>query len=96
MRPTILGDGGSIGEVCQPFERLSTAVHPELGEDPFQVMLDRLRRQAELFGDGWPYGIEANRVSLDAFLETAHAQGLVSRRYSIEEIFAPRLPEGLR
>ncbi len=51
---------------------------------------------AELFGDAWPYGIRANRRSLEAFLDTAQQQGLTRRRYTIEEIFAVGLPEGLR
>ncbi|MGE0735476.1 MAG: 4,5-dihydroxyphthalate decarboxylase [Alphaproteobacteria bacterium] len=39
-------------------------------------------------GDFWPYGIEANRVTLTAFLDYAYEQGVCHRRLTIEEIFA--------
>ncbi|GAB3629758.1 hypothetical protein [Pandoraea terrae] len=37
--------------------------------------------------DVWPYGVEPNRVTLDAFLNFAHAQGVTPYRMSIEEVF---------
>ena len=48
-----------------------------------------LARQAqEMFGkDYWPYGIEPNRTSLDAFLQYAYEQGVCHRRLAIEELF---------
>lgn len=39
--------------------------------------------------DIWPYGVEANRTTLRAFLDYAHEQGVCHRRLEIEEIFAP-------
>ncbi len=36
----------------------------------------------------WPYGIEANRVTLDAFLQYTFEQGTCHRRLRVEEIFA--------
>ena len=36
----------------------------------------------------WPYGVEANRVTLDAFLQYAFEQGTCHRRLRVEEIFA--------
>lgn len=43
-----------------------------------------------LFGhDFWPYGLEANYVTLEAFLGYAHEQALCQRRLSPEELFAP-------
>jgi hypothetical protein len=41
--------------------------------------------------DWWPYGISANRATLDTYLRYHHEQGLSSRRWQIEEIFAPEL-----
>jgi 4,5-dihydroxyphthalate decarboxylase len=38
--------------------------------------------------DHWPYGIAANRKTLDTFLRYHHEQGL-SRLYTVEEIFVP-------
>jgi 4,5-dihydroxyphthalate decarboxylase len=38
-------------------------------------------------GDPWPYGVEANRQTLDCFLDCVVEQGLVGRRMDIEELF---------
>lgn len=43
-----------------------------------------------LFGeDFWPYGVEANRVTLEAATRYSYEQGLSSRKLSVEELFAP-------
>jgi 4,5-dihydroxyphthalate decarboxylase len=39
--------------------------------------------------DIWPYGIRANRPTLEAFLRYSHDQGLAKRLMKPEEIFAP-------
>ena len=45
-----------------------------------------------LFGDDWwPYGVEANRTSIDAFLRWHHEQGLSRRRLTCEDIFVQEL-----
>jgi 4,5-dihydroxyphthalate decarboxylase len=41
-----------------------------------------------LFGELFPYGVEANRTTLEAFLRFAHAQGVTSRQLAVEELFA--------
>lgn len=43
--------------------------------------------------DPWPYGIEANRVTLEAFTRWAHEQGVAARRLEPEELFAPQVRE---
>ena len=41
-----------------------------------------------MFGkDIWPYGIEANRRTLQAFVDFAFEQGVCHRRMDIEELF---------
>ena len=51
---------------------------------------EHLRRVRRLMGhDFWPYGIEKNRTTLDAFLQAHHEQGLSSRRLKPEELFHP-------
>lgn len=41
-------------------------------------------------GNGlWPYGIEANRVTIEAFLAYCHEQGVCHRRLAPEELYAP-------
>lgn len=45
-------------------------------------------RARELFGeDFWPYGLEANRPTLEAFLSFAAEQGVCRRRVAPEELF---------
>lgn len=51
---------------------------------------EHLRRVRQLMGhDFWPYGLDPNRATLDAFLEAHHKQGLSSRRLTPEELFHP-------
>ncbi|HEY2600708.1 MAG TPA: hypothetical protein VGI67_04055 [Thermoleophilaceae bacterium] len=46
------------------------------------------RRAEQIFGgDFWPYGLEENRRTLDAFLEFAHEQGACARRLEPDELF---------
>lgn len=45
-------------------------------------------RAATLFdGEYWPYGVDANRRTLEAFLQYAHEQGVCHRRLAIEDLF---------
>jgi 4,5-dihydroxyphthalate decarboxylase len=46
-----------------------------------------------IFSDGnvWPYGLKANRPTLDPFLTYCHEQGITSRRLQCEELFAPEV-----
>ena len=46
------------------------------------------RVHAELGDDWWPYGIEPNRHALETNLRYQHEQGIVGRRWSVDEIFA--------
>ncbi len=43
----------------------------------------------EMGEDWWPYGVEANRTTLETFLRYHHEQGLSKRRFKPEELFAP-------
>jgi 4,5-dihydroxyphthalate decarboxylase len=55
---------------------------------PLPWIPDQLRLARELFGeDPWPYGIEANRTTLDAFLQYAFEQGVCRRRLTVETLF---------
>jgi 4,5-dihydroxyphthalate decarboxylase len=44
-------------------------------------------------GDFWPYGIEPNRPTLEAFLQYAFEQGICARQLKVEELFAPETRE---
>jgi 4,5-dihydroxyphthalate decarboxylase len=47
------------------------------------------RTRDALGEDWWPYGLDANRTTLETFLRYHHEQGLSPRRYEPEELFAP-------
>ncbi|MEJ2885162.1 4,5-dihydroxyphthalate decarboxylase [Actinomycetospora aeridis] len=49
------------------------------------------RARAVLPTDWWPYGVAANRATLEAFLRHTHDQGLSDRRRGVDELFAPEL-----
>jgi 4,5-dihydroxyphthalate decarboxylase len=51
---------------------------------------EQLKAARELMGeDFWPYGVEANRKTLNSFLHHHHAQGISPRRVEVEELFHP-------
>jgi 4,5-dihydroxyphthalate decarboxylase len=49
-----------------------------------------------LGNDFWPYGIEANRTTLDAFLSYAHEQGVCHRLLEAKELFAQQVQKRFR
>jgi 4,5-dihydroxyphthalate decarboxylase len=62
---------------------------------PWSVNLAQQAQQ--LFGnDIWPYGIGANRVTLDAFLSFAHEQGVCHRLLRAEDLFAAEVQSSFR
>jgi 4,5-dihydroxyphthalate decarboxylase len=53
-------------------------------------LLDAMERQHEVFGaDPWPYGLAANRPTLDEFAGYLVEQGLVAEAPDMAELFAP-------
>jgi 4,5-dihydroxyphthalate decarboxylase len=55
---------------------------------PFAWAFDAVREAKRVFGDDfWPYGMEANRRTLDTFLQYAFEQGVAKRRVAVEELF---------
>jgi 4,5-dihydroxyphthalate decarboxylase len=38
--------------------------------------------------DFWPYGLEANRATLETFVRYAHQQGIAARALPLDELFA--------
>ena len=46
--------------------------------------------------DFWPYGIEPNRPTLEAFAQYAFEQGVTARRVPVEELFAPETRESFK
>lgn len=57
----------------------------------------RVAEARTLFGpDPWPYGIEANRTTLEAFAGFAYEQGVAARKLSAEDLFAPQVRDRYR
>jgi 4,5-dihydroxyphthalate decarboxylase len=55
------------------------------------------QRARGMFGDDiWPYGIEPNRPTLEAFLGFAHEQGVCERRLEPEDLFPAQVSEEFR
>jgi 4,5-dihydroxyphthalate decarboxylase len=49
-----------------------------------------IEEEQSIIGKDWyPYGIEANRASIEALLQYSYEQGLSRRRVKLEELFAP-------
>lgn len=64
---------------------------------PIPWTYEYAREAQRLIGkDFWPYGIEANRTTLEAFLQYAHEQGVCHRRLQPEEVFAPQVQKRFR
>lgn len=47
-------------------------------------------------GDSFPYGLEANRKTLDAFCRFAHAQGITAQRLSPDDLFPKEVRASVR
>ena len=76
--------------------RRSMARVRELGLShlPVAWMSDHTKQWVALAGDDfWPYGIEANRPTLDAFFQYAYEQGVAKKRLTMEDVFAPETRE---
>ena len=51
-------------------------------------LFDDLREIDELFGgDPWPYGVEKNRPTLEAFVKYLRQQGFIAETFPVEELF---------
>jgi 4,5-dihydroxyphthalate decarboxylase len=58
---------------------------------------DSARRASEMFGsDFWPYGVEPNRKTLQAFLTFAAEQGVAHRKVTLDEVFPPSVQHILK
>jgi len=61
---------------------------PSASKATLPFLEERVAQARALMGDDfWPYGFEANRKTLEAFLRHHHAQGLSSRLVKPEELF---------
>jgi 4,5-dihydroxyphthalate decarboxylase len=83
------------GALVKAFERAKALGLSLLGDtSATKVTLpfveENLKQARDLMGqDFWSYGVEANRKTLEAFLQHHHTQGLSSRLVAVEELFHP-------
>jgi 4,5-dihydroxyphthalate decarboxylase len=57
---------------------------------PLPWLPARAKEITAIFGeDFWPYGVEPNRRTLEAFLAFAYEQGVCQRLLKVDELFAP-------
>jgi len=69
---------------------LMRLVDTNVSRSPLPWMPARALADEELFGrDLWPYGVDANRTTLEAFLTYVYEQGLCDRVLAPEDLFAP-------
>jgi 4,5-dihydroxyphthalate decarboxylase len=60
---------------------------------PIPWTFDYAEKSRQMFGnDFWPYGLEPNRKTLEAFVQYCHEQGVAHRKLSVEELY----PESVR
>jgi 4,5-dihydroxyphthalate decarboxylase len=80
-------------------KRQSVARISDIGASqvPLPWIADHVQRWKALAGeDFWPYGIEANRPTLEAFVQYAFEQGVAARKLQVEELFAPETRESFK
>jgi 4,5-dihydroxyphthalate decarboxylase len=80
-------------------KRKSTVRLVEIGLShvPLPWVAEHANRWRELAGgDFWPYGVEPNRPTLEAFVQYAFEQGVTARRMQVEELFAPETRESFK
>jgi 4,5-dihydroxyphthalate decarboxylase len=71
------------------FARLSVDEPPPVSTPWSHHLAEEVRR---LMGqDFWPYGIDKNRKTIEALCDYTFEQGLVARRVSMNELFAPHV-----
>jgi len=64
---------------------------------PLPWLLDQVQNAKIMFGDDfWPYGIEPNRRTLEAFVQYAAEQGVTQRRVAVEELFPREVQSRVR
>jgi 4,5-dihydroxyphthalate decarboxylase len=64
---------------------------------PLPWMAEHTAVSREMLGaDFWPYGVEANRATLEAFTRYAFEQGVCHRKVEVEEMFAPEVLSSVR
>lgn len=78
-------------------QSMARIVEIGLSHVPMPWLAEHARRWREMAGeDFWPYGIEPNRPTLEAFVQYAFEQGVTQRKLQVEELFAPETRESFK
>jgi 4,5-dihydroxyphthalate decarboxylase len=93
-RPIYEANTWLAGSLFRVFEAAKQAayerIHRAHGIYSLPWLEEDLEEVRELFGgDAYPYGIQANRRTLEAAVAYSHEQGLSDRLLSLDELFAP-------
>ena len=73
----------AFSEAKRPYIARLAAGVTENADDEF------FKRVMDVIGDPLPYGIEPNRLMLEAIISHAVEQGIIPRQVGVEEIFHP-------
>ena len=77
-------------ELCRAFDAAKAEYLKNLDVGATATSWDKAAKvNADVVGDPYPFGIENNRKALEAMTQFAVDQGMVPRKYSVEELFAP-------
>jgi 4,5-dihydroxyphthalate decarboxylase len=94
LRKAILADNPWVARnLLNAFEEskrrsLERILDPAVSRYPVPWLTNYARRMQEMFGgELYPYGIEANRPTLELFLRYVHEQGIAHRLAKPEDIF---------
>lgn len=88
-----------VANLCEAYLRAREIARsrPDAGVTESHAGGEATKDLLQIIGsDPWTYGVAANRKTLEAFVATARAQQLVNRKLSVDELFAPNLPEALK
>lgn len=77
----------------QAFQRAKEVCYERM-KDPRNFTLvwvkEAIREQEKIFGsDPWPYNLEDNRKALEAAVRYEYEQGMIKKKFKIEELFFP-------
>ena len=79
--------------IYDAFQRSKAQAYYDLLRDrgSFSVIYLReyVEEQFKKWGDPFVYGIEANRRMLDWYIDISHEQGIMAKRYALNEVFSP-------
>jgi 4,5-dihydroxyphthalate decarboxylase len=81
-----------VDELCRAFEAAKAEYLKNLDMNlgAAATSWDKAAKvNADVVGDPYPFGIEPNRKTLEAMTRFAVDQGMVPRKYSVEELFVP-------